>query len=808
MMRTSRILRDYGQSGSVNELLALWGFVDEWVFLTKAGHVGLVYRIEGVEFEGLPHSQRQAVVHRMEAALRLLDDRCRVYQYLVKRTIQPLKASACRQPVAQDAMRRRVEYLNARRSELYELSQFLVLVYEAPDVVLRSTSLTNAWRHPVRALGAWLSTDATIVVLESELDRAISTLCHKASAFEVQLHDIGVQRLSKGEAFQFLRQLVNYDPTVAAAARLRYDTHLDYFLSDSPVECHRDHLWVGSRFVKVLTMKEPPGQSFAVILGDLYDLPGELIACLEWQRTPSDWMRRDLQARRRHFFNKRVSLVNYLSSETRSEEMLVNDSATATVRQLGEAVTELEVNGHFFGQASLTMVLHGQNLGALEQQGAEAMKMMAVHDGVLFDESYNLLNAWLGIVPGNATRNLRRMALLETNLADMSFVFAVAHGEAASRHLGREALAIFETPHDTVYHYNLHVQDVGHTLVLGATGSGKSFSLNFLITHAQKYDPVTIVLDLGHGYRKLAALLGGRYLEVGLRQPGVSINPFALEPTPEHLHFLHAFVKVLLEGGDRYRMSDLEDRELYEAVESIYVLERSQRRLFTLANLLPRTLAARLHKWVDGGRYAGLFDNLDDTFTVERFQVFDFGAMRAYPAMLEPLLFYVLHRVTERVHDPNEADGLKLCVIDEAWRFIQHPTLRAYIEEALKTWRKRNAALILATQTIEDFASADLLRTVVESCPTKLLLANPAFDRAHYGDLFQLNEMELDLLARLVPRQEIFLKRADLAKVLRLTVDPRSYWIYTNTPIDNARVAQTFRELGFEDGLERLVAMT
>ena len=67
--------------------------------------------------------------------------------------------------------------------------------------------------------------------------------------------------------------------------------------------------------------------------------------------------------------------------------------------------------------------------------------------------------------------------------------------------------------------------------------------------------------------------------------------------------------------------------------------------------------------------------------------------------------------------------------MDEAWRFIQHPTLRAYVQEGLKTWRKRNAAMILATQTVEDFASADLLRTVVESCPTKLLLANPALDR-------------------------------------------------------------------------------
>jgi type IV secretion system protein VirB4 len=291
-----------------------------------------------------------------------------------------------------------------------------------------------------------------------------------------------------------------------------------------------------------------------------------------------------------------------------------------------------------------------------------------------------------------------------------------------------------------------------------------------------------------------------------LRHREVTINPFKLEPTPEHLHFLHAFVRVLLEGNDGYRLSELEDREVYEAVENLYMLDERQRRLFTVANLLPRALAARLHKWIEGGRYATLFDNLEDTLTVERLQVFDFEAMRAYPALLEPLLFYVLHRVVASIQDPAEGATLKLCVMDEAWRFIQHPTLRAYVQEGLKTWRKRNAAMILATQTVEDFASVDLLRTVVESCPTKLLLANPSLARQHYIDLFQLNEMELDLLAGLIPRQQILLKRPELTKMLTLTVDPKSYWIYTNTPIDNARVAETFREFGFEAGLERLVA--
>ena len=103
--------------------------------------------------------------------------------------------------------------------------------------------------------------------------------------------------------------------------------------------------------------------------------------------------------------------------------MLVDDSASATVRQLGDALTEIEVNGHFFGPGSLTVVLHGTDPRALQAHAAEAMKVLAAHDGSMFEETYNLLNAWLSIVPGNGAYNLRRLALLETNLADLSFLF-------------------------------------------------------------------------------------------------------------------------------------------------------------------------------------------------------------------------------------------------------------------------------------------------------------------------------------------------------------------------------------------------
>lgn len=806
MIRVDRILRDYRESGALNEQIALWGFIDDSTFLTKAGDVGLVFEMRGPDATALTHEERHRLTHQFESALRLVDERVLVYQYFIKQQAKPFVPPVAKRVIAAESFQRRADYLNERLPRLFTMKHYMVVLLEHDRLSGIHRSFRDFVRHPLETLRERFALRETVNLLEAQLDKSVRLLEQIASSICVQLVDCRLRKLPKDEAFNFLRRLVNFDPHVLEGSTLRYDTHVDYFLTDSPVECHRDHLLVGSRTVTALSMKEPPARTYAHMLSDLVRIPCEFIACLEWQRLANDKMRRDIHARRRHFFNKRVSLVNYLSPETGQDELLVDDSAGAMVGQLGEALVEIEANGHFFGSASLTVLLHGTDRDSLRRGAADAIKMLAAHDGVFIEETYNLLNAWLAVVPGNKANNLRRLALLETNAADLSFVFAQDCGTETCPHLGTPALAVFETPEQTPYFFNLHVDDVGHSVVLGSTGSGKSFLLNFLITQLQQHDPRVVVLDLGHSYRKLATLLEGAYVEVGDRNRGVTINPFDLDaPTSDQIHFLHSFSRVLIEGEDGYCLSNREDRELYEAVENLFVLERPQRRLFTLASLLPRGLGARLHRWIEGGRYAKVFDNQTDTLSLDRLQVFDFEAMRSYPAVLEPLLFYVLHRVSTTIQSSDDT-GLKVCVIDEAWRLIQHPAIRNYVQEALKTWRKKNGAMLLATQSLDDFASTDLLRTVIESCPTRMLLANPSMNISQYGELLQLNEMELKILTNLSPKRQFLLKRGNAARVLELNVDPKSYWIYTNSPIDNERVAAVIREVGFTAGLDRLAA--
>jgi hypothetical protein len=120
----------------------------------------------------------------------------------------------------------------------------------------------------------------------------------------------------------------------ALAPILPMYARLSSFVHGGPASERETHSYAGDEALKtckkdaelvfVMTasmVKEPPSQTFAFLLQDLYEIPGEFVACLEWQRIASDRMRRDVQSRRRHFFNKRVSIVNYVSPESLAKEV-------------------------------------------------------------------------------------------------------------------------------------------------------------------------------------------------------------------------------------------------------------------------------------------------------------------------------------------------------------------------------------------------------------------------------------------------------------------------------------------------------
>lgn len=810
MLRFSRIFKNYDETGSLGEQVNLYGFIGQQVFLTKTGEVGIILEVRGVDFECLDDTSIDALTKRLESALKLFDENCRVYQYLFKRNNETIPYKLYANPIVDTAIKNRIAYLATKADTLFSLSVYYVVLFQEVQTAQKvGTTLAGLSKNPkaaARALHAQFSGKKKALVLGQEINNAQAALLQKAQSFILQVSDfLPVRILDKQEAFRVLKKTLNFHPDKLDLAKLKYDTFLDYYLCESHLECHRGHLRVDDYYVKVLTLKEPSAQSFPLIFKRLLEVEANYYVVTEWKKEDSGKTRRVIQAKRRHFHNTKRSFISQVNlNDAPQQDMLLDDSKESQVRELGEGIKEIELHGNYFGQFSLTVVIYDLDLAKVNRACAEFYKVFSVHDAQLYEEQYNLLNAFLAAVPGNHAHNLRSLYLLNTNYADFSFLFTLHCGEPRNRHLRQEYLAVLETNHHTPYFLNLHYRDVAHTMILGRTGAGKSFLLNFLITNLQKYEPHTFIFDLGGSFESLTHLFGGSYVRVGLESEDFKINPFSLAPTKENLDFLALFLKVLIQGQKAGDLDPATERDLYHQVENLYAVDPALRTLGVLANTLGHDISSRLAKWTRGGQFGFLFDNAEDTISFSRFQCFDFQRMAQYPELLEPLLFYILHRANAVIADRQITSVFKAFFIDEAWVFLKNPSIQRYVVEALKTWRKHNAAMVLSTQSLDELKRSDILDVIIESCATRIFLANPDMDRDLYGRQFHLNKNEVELIANLIPKQQFLIKTPELAKVANLNVDAKSYWLYTNDPYDNKKRKEAFETYGFEKGLEVL----
>lgn len=749
----------------MHELLAPCALLNDQAVLTKRGDLFTVLRIRGIDAECLEPDSIAGICQRFDGALRILGPEYRVSQYLIKRDAPPLAKVGS----THDSLHAsRAEWMESRRPDLYSVDLYLVVLRLRPIKERAKLSFLSQF-----------STHSILSASRPDLQREADQLSSAVHSLAVQLAGLFTPVvISDREIIFFLRQIINLTPWKAEAHGKIPSFHLDQHLASSSLECWSRHLKQDDYFIKLLSMTTPPAQTFPHLLRGLLSIPCNMIVCNEWKREPNEVVRQEINKKRRHYHLAKSSMLSYLgNSHPRPDEILIDDSKTAVVDELNMALREMEVNENFFGRLSLTISLFSDSETRLRQAVAKTTEVFATHDATLVEETYNMLNAWASLIPGNYTYNLRPMWLLNPNYAEMSLLFAPATGEQQNEHLRKPALGIVETKEATPYYPNLHVQDVGHTVVLGSIGSGKSFLVNYLTSSYQQYGPYTVIFDLGGSYKRLTEHYGGGYLHIG-KGSSFTINPFSLPATGENIEFLFSFVRVLLERGNDSLTPD-ERKDLHRAITDIYALDPDVRTLTTLAQTCRRSYSRRLDEWIGQGRLAHYFDHTEDNLTLSRFQTFDFEGMDKQE-VLEPLLFYILHRANATIYDPAQQSIPKLVVFDEAWRFFRNPVTRGYIHEALKTWRKRNAAMILATQSGDDLAKSELLPTIAESCMTRFFLANPGMDSEVYREAFNLNSTEAALIARLVPKQQFLLKQPHGAKVLNLFVDPESFKIFAN----------------------------
>jgi hypothetical protein len=339
--------------------------------------------------------------------LKLFDENYRLYQYLFKRNNETIPYKLYGNPIVDTAIKNRIAYLGSRADTLFSLSVYYVVLYQGFQTSAKlGSALAEFPKNPKKALAdlrAHFSGQKQVVVLGQHVSNAQAALIQKARSFILQVSDfLAVRMLDKQEAFRVLKKTLNFHPDKLDLAKLKYDTFLDYYLPESPVECHRGHLRVDDYYVKVLTLKEPSAQSFPLIFKRLLEVEANYYVVTEWKKEDSGKMRRAIQTKRRHFYNTKRSFVSQVNmNEAAPQDVLLDDSKESQVRELGEGIKEIELHGNYFGQFSLTVVIYDLDMAKVDRACADFYKVFSVHDAQLYGEKYNLLNAFLAAVPGN-----------------------------------------------------------------------------------------------------------------------------------------------------------------------------------------------------------------------------------------------------------------------------------------------------------------------------------------------------------------------------------------------------------------------
>jgi len=812
MLNLSRVIKPWKEADALSAHINLYGFWTETAFLTKSGDLGMVLSVTGVDYESLDTDEQQYAVKRLESALKSFGEGFHVYQYLFKTNRPEIPFARYDDELIDAAIDQRRQYFESKRDRLYEVELFYVIVLEGARS--KTGILSALGRFPrdpqgaLRELKAQFTNDNMKVLLRQQIDTDLIRLEQSVQNFTRHLADLMPIEVQGQQAqFSFFRRLLNFDDW-RIAGKPQYTQYLDFQVVNSNIEAERDHLRIGDHFVRILTMKEAIAETRPLVLDRLFKIEGNFYVVTEWTPLSMAKARKEVDKRRRHFNMSKSGFVSQIGSDpakTNQRDVLIDESKQADIENLGECLRALG-DGQTLGDFSLTVVLYSTDLQTINQEMGEFTGVFTNADGALFTETYNQLNALFATVPGNYAQNLRKMYLLNSNYADLSFLFTIHPGEKTNPHLRSEYLAVLETDNATPYYLNLHNGEVAHTLILGMTGSGKSFLCNFLLTNAQKYRPQTYIFDIGGSFQSLTEIFGGTYLNVGQESRDFTINPFSLPESKENLQFLFSFFRVLIEGNDkRYKLDFKEERKLWEAIERMYVVAPEQRTLSTFSQIIGE-LKERLHRWTKEGQYGFLFDNVEDTLSFSKFQTFNFAGWGDAPEVLEPLLFYVLHRASNEIANPEKLATFKTFLLDEAWLFIKNETIRTYIVAAQKTWRKHNAAMILATQSIKELEESGMLAVVAESCPTKIFLANPEMNRQVYREAFHLNDTEIDIIADLIPPGEMLIRKAQSSKKVRLNVDSVSYWIATNNARDNLLKRDAFAQYGIAEGVRQLAS--
>jgi type IV secretion system protein VirB4 len=430
------------------------------------------------------------------------------------------------------------------------------------------------------------------------------------------------------------------------------------------------------------------------------------------------------------------------------------DPAVSQAKALKHAADHLQSADWVLGDYAFTLLVFADTLAEMADYTTHAQAGLGDAGIVVARETKALEATFYAMIPGNTRLRPRPGYLSSLNFASLAAMHGYPSG-AATGYWGPPA-ALFVTTALTPYRYHFHIGDVGNTFICGRVGSGKTALIGFLLCQAERYGATAVVFDYRRGLKVLCRTLGGSYAE--LRSDLAPLK--ALTLSIEDRKFLVTLIRNCILADGKGTLSSEDDRRLYLAVQIVMSLPPADRSMSEVrafmgsSSINPNCAGARLDKWCHGHELGWILDNPTDAVRLDGKVIgFDLTHVLDDNSARGPAIAVLYHYASKLVDGRN-----LLFVIDEFWKSLLDPTFRALVEEGLRTMRKENAPMILATQSPHDALVSEIKHIIRDQCPTAFYFAveRPSWD--DFGDQgMGLTETEFEIIRRLTPGTGSFL---------------------------------------------------
>jgi type IV secretion system protein VirB4 len=503
---------------------------------------------------------------------------------------------------------------------------------------------------------------------------------------------------------------------------------------------------------------------------------------------------KELAKYRRQWFAKRKSIAAIIKETLFNEQsVLIDADADNKAADADAALQELGADDVSFGYFTASVVVADEDARVVDAQAKEIERVLNGLGFVTIRESVNAVDAWLGSLPGQLYANIRQPLLHTLNVAHLAPLSAVWAGAAWNDHLGGPPLLVATTHETTPFRLSTHIGDVGHTLIVGPTGAGKSVLLALMALQFRRYAGAQVfAFDKGSSLRAAILAQGGAFHDLGSEDAPAFQPLAAIDGAAARSRAQDWLLGILGQEGVTIDPS-IRDA-LWLALTNLAEAPVRERTLTGLALLLQRTdLRAGLKPFTIDGAHGNLFDAERDTLDLAEAHGFEMEALMRREAAVAPALAYIFDRLDARF------DGRPtLLMIDEAWVFLDHPLFAARLRDWLKTLRKKNVSVVFATQSLSDIATSNIAPTIIESCPSRIFLAN---DRAQEAGIrptyegFGLNARQIELIATASPKRHYYYQSAIGNRLFELGLGPVALALCgASSPADQQLIDRIIRD--------------